>query len=720
MFKVYPQAAELVLEDCRAGASAPWVRVTSNGVDVSLEPSSSAPASVASATSFKPIHAVYGVYSLLSGPYLAVVTDSRVVGSGPNSEKIYCILALELVPVSAAAHGSFFRHASAREQKDERAYCRMIADLVSSRTFYFSYDLDLTLSAQRRFTTASASGSSARARALPLCAKSEEDFFWNKPVLSAFLDDAALSDWVIPVISGFVKVMKKCEIRGQRCDLLFFTRRSWRRVGTRFNVRGVDKDGFVANFAETEVVVVKPDRSVCSYVQIRGSIPLYWDQLATLKYMPRTRYAFSARESIVDWNELAFRAHMDNIIQRYGHVTVVNLIDRAGKSSTVKDQAQLGTAYGKYVKKYNQQSRASDANVSVTSSVSPSPVFGMSPKNKRLGTSPSLPAGANGSTTIGSPTSVSSGSSGTSGKTNGSLQLSSSMPMNAQSSSTSSTVLSQLFAEPIAYVWFDFHHECRKMQWHNLSKLLAEVHDQFAQYGWFECDGEGQLISRQRGVFRVNCMDNLDRTNVVMSLFARRCTLTSLGLHRADGEGNSKNVLDSPYENFELVFKNAWADNADYVSKMYAGTSALKTDFTRTGKRTMTGALQDGANSVTRYYLNNFSDGVRQDACDLLVGNYVPDKRDESPFTFQQQHSFVNLLVEVSLATLVVVSASVSMRPDSTPLVTRVRDGLAVAAVLFIATTYLIIKKGKFRSLGRRYVCKPAFCSSGYIKRKEV
>lgn len=718
MFKVYAQAGELLLEDCRAGAGAPWVRVTSaGGGDVALERLAAPPASLSAA--FLPVHAVYGVYSLLSGPHLAVVTDSRVVGSGPRSEKIYCVLALELVPVSAAAHASFFRHASAREQKDERQYGRMLAGLAASRTFFFSYDLDLTLSTQRRFTTASAassasagagaastaSGSSAKAR-LPLAAKSEEDFFWNKPVLAPFLDDPALSDWVIPVISGFVKVMKKCEIRGQRCDLLFFTRRSWRRVGTRFNVRGVDKDGFVANFAETEVVVVKPDRSICSYVQIRGSIPLYWDQLATLKYMPRTRYAFSARESIVDWNELAFRAHMDNIIQRYGHITAVNLIDKAGKSSTVRDQAQLGTAYGKYVKKYNQQSRASDTSA-------PSPVYSSSPKHKRLGNSSSLPMNGNNSA-VNSPTSA-SGSSGTSAATNASLQSSVSMPMNG-GQGASSTVLSQLFAEPIAYVWFDFHHECRKMQWHNLSKLLAEVQDQFSQYGWFECDGEGRLISRQRGVFRVNCMDNLDRTNVVMSLFARRCTLTSLGLYRED----SPSVLDSPYENFELVFKNAWADNADYVSKMYAGTGALKTDFTRTGKRTVSGALQDGVNSVTRYYLNNFSDGVRQDAYDLLVGNYVPDKRDESPFTFQQQHSLMNLLVELSIATLAVVSASVTMRSDATPLGERVRDGLAVAAVLLVATTYLIIKKGKFRSLGRRYVCKPAFCSSGYIKRKDV
>lgn len=222
------------------------------------------------------------------------------------------------------------------------------------------------------------------------------------------------------------------------------------------------------------------------------------------------------------------------------------------------------------------------------------------------------------------------------------------------------------------------------MAWQNLSKLMTEMEEQFTQYGWFECDGEGRLLSRQRGVFRVNCMDNLDRTNVVMSLFARRTVLMALQLYPFNTAGNDKgnSVLDSPYDSFEVVFKNAWADNADYVSRMYAGTGALKTDFTRTGRRTIAGALQDGVNSVTRYYLNNFSDGIRQDSFDLLVGNFTPDKRDESPFTFQQQHSLLNMMLEATLATLAVVSVSLSMRPDL-PVAARVRDGLIATFVLF-------------------------------------
>uniref|UniRef100_M4BJ99 SAC domain-containing protein n=1 Tax=Hyaloperonospora arabidopsidis (strain Emoy2) TaxID=559515 RepID=M4BJ99_HYAAE len=733
MFKVYTERAELLLEDCRAGAG-PWLRVTptasSTGVDIeslsAVQPSDDA-AAIA-------IHAVYGVYTLLSGPFLAVVTDSRVIGSGPRSEKIFCILELTLVPVSAAAYQSFFKHASTRERQDERAYCRMLTTALASRTFYFSYDLDLTLSAQKRASLALSSSTA------PLYARAEADFFWNKPVLSKWID-LELSNWIVPVISGFVKVLKKCDVNGQRCDILLVTRRSWRRVGTRFNVRGVDKDGSVANFAETEMLLVKPSRAVCSYVQVRGSIPLYWDQMVTLKYMPRTRYAFSGHESVVDWNELAFRAHMDNLIQRYGHITCVNLIDKAGKSATVRDQAQLGSAFGKYVKKYNQLSRSGEGTGAVASAMllPASPTSrAMSPRQRRS-MSVALPGayGPNGSNGLGLANGggpavecpVSSGFTANSDKKGGSsgaltLLASASLPMKENplpqiAVPSAPTSVSQLFAEPIAYVWFDFHHECRKMAWHNLAKLMTEVEEQFMQYGWFECDSEGRVLSRQRGVFRVNCMDNLDRTNVVMSLFARRTVLMALQLYPPSvvGGDGGDSVLDSPYQSFEVVFKNAWADNADYVSKMYAGTGALKTDFTRTGRRTIAGALQDGANSVTRYYLNNYSDGIRQDSFDLLVGNFTPDKRDESPFTFQQQHSLLNMTMEAALAMLAVVSVSLSMRTDL-PVVTRVRGGVIAALALFTVTGYLIIKKGMFRAIGRRYVCKPAFSSSGYIRRK--
>jgi phosphatidylinositol-bisphosphatase len=42
-------------------------------------------------------------------------------------------------------------------------------------------------------------------------------------------------------------------------------------------VRGCNDEGHVANFVETEQVIFL-DKEVTSYVQTRGSVPLFWEQ----------------------------------------------------------------------------------------------------------------------------------------------------------------------------------------------------------------------------------------------------------------------------------------------------------------------------------------------------------------------------------------------------------------------------------------------------------
>ena len=115
---------------------------------------------------------------------------------------------------------------------------------------------------------------------------------------------------------------------------------------------------------------------------------------------------------------------------------------------------------------------------------------------------------------------------------------------------------------------------------------------------------------------RTNCMDCLDRTNVVQGVFSRKVLQQQLF-----ELGQIMKPTGAPFEKFkddlESVFRNVWTDNADAISVLYTGTPALKTDFTRTGKRTYGGALYDLKNSLTRYYINNFCDGYNHDCLDL-------------------------------------------------------------------------------------------------------
>jgi phosphatidylinositol 4-phosphatase len=67
------------------------------------------------------------------------------------------------------------------------------------------------------------------------------------------------------------------------------SRKDCRRPGRRFITRGLDQEGFAANFAETEHIFVHHEKdsiTVASYVQIRGSIPLIWSMKPNLKWSP--------------------------------------------------------------------------------------------------------------------------------------------------------------------------------------------------------------------------------------------------------------------------------------------------------------------------------------------------------------------------------------------------------------------------------------------------
>ncbi|XP_036394764.1 phosphatidylinositol-3-phosphatase SAC1-B [Megalops cyprinoides] len=185
-------------------------------------------------------------------------------------------------------------------------------------------------------------------------------------------------------------------------------------------------------------------------------------------------------------------------------------------------------------------------------------------------------------------------------------------------------MVSNLANGMVRYIAFDFHKECSRMRWHRLHVLVDAVSEMQDEFGYFLVDSDGKVQMQQEGTFRSNCMDCLDRTNVVQSLLARRslqAQLQRLGVLHV-GQRIEEQA------DFEKMYKNAWADNANACAKQYAGTGALKTDFTRTGKRTQWGLVMDGWNSMIRYLKNNFSDGFRQDSIDLFLGNYAVEEED--------------------------------------------------------------------------------------------
>ncbi|KAL1800100.1 hypothetical protein ACET3X_000442 [Alternaria dauci] len=163
----------------------------------------------------------------------------------------------------------------------------------------------------------------------------------------------------------------------------------------------------------------------------------------------------------------------------------------------------------------------------------------------------------------------------------------------------------------LGFEWFDFHNVCRGMRFENVSKLMDSIEPFMTSSGWVEISDD-QVQRKQTGVLRTNCMDCLDRTNVVQSACAR----TALEAQLSMGSYN----IDLQNDPSTSWFNTLWADNGDAISRQYAGTAALKGDFTRTRKRQITGALTDFGLTLTRYYNNIVNDYFAQAVIDYLLG----------------------------------------------------------------------------------------------------
>jgi len=143
-----------------------------------------------------------------------------------------------------------------------------------TKDHYFSYTYDLTNTLQQNMTHHPPESHIKNYRDM---------FIWNNYLLEPFstCDIAEPHIWAMPIVHGWVG-QKQLEIFGTALHLTLICRRSRFFAGTRYLKRGVNEDGKVANDVETEQILAKGNcgryynENFSSFVQIRGSIPLFW------------------------------------------------------------------------------------------------------------------------------------------------------------------------------------------------------------------------------------------------------------------------------------------------------------------------------------------------------------------------------------------------------------------------------------------------------------
>ncbi|CAF3565481.1 unnamed protein product [Rotaria sordida] len=163
------------------------------------------------------------------------------------------------------------------------------------------------------------------------------------------------------------------------------------------------------------------------------------------------------------------------------------------------------------------------------------------------------------------------------------------------------------------FIWFDYHEQSRSIRNLTPEQFVQKLLIENAQYSiehelqrqsiftWFD----GVLHSSQKGIFRINCIDCLDRTNNVQLTIG--LNILSMQLKYLNKQCDLYHIADK--------LREMWVNNGDHISRIYTGTGAL-------GQRSKAKDIQ---RSVGRAIQNNLRDDEKQQSMQTLIYTYAKD-----------------------------------------------------------------------------------------------
>ncbi|KAL4787991.1 SacI homology domain-containing protein [Aspergillus varians] len=266
-----------------------------------------------------------------TGTYYMLLVTKRSQLAMLGGHYIYKIDGTELISLTTSSNLSRFKP---DKNPEEARYIAILNNLDLTRAFYFSYSYDVTHTLQHNITRERKVHEDGQPRDL------RQDFntmfIWNHHLLApAIVNLKNPYQWCLPIIHGYVE-QAKMSVYGRLVYITIIARRSRFFAGARFLKRGANDFGYVANDVETEQIVSEmtttsfhaagPDLYAnplyTSYVQHRGSIPLYWTQ-DNSGVSPKPDIELN----LIDPFYSAAALHFDNLFARYGApIYILNLI----------------------------------------------------------------------------------------------------------------------------------------------------------------------------------------------------------------------------------------------------------------------------------------------------------------------------------------------------------------------------------------------------------
>ncbi|EDL42931.1 phosphoinositide phosphatase SAC1, putative [Plasmodium vivax] len=267
---------------------------------------------------------ILGCIRFLNYPYLYVITKKERVAVLLNEHKVYLVKSVLLIPFRDDVFGNF---------NDENELVQLFYNSVNHKHIYFSYTYNLPCSVQVNFYLQKEflRGGIIHSRDYA------NEYLWNGYHCKAFVRQNVFI--CVPTISGFY-VQSKFLCEGKAIDVTFIARRCNKYAGTRYRKRGINAKGYAANQVETELILFQRnyETAILSYVQLRGSVPVFWTQGVNYHLLKRPKIKCKKYDAFFTCTKRHFR----HLLARYGYpIIAINLLSKKKQS----DESNLSNEY---------------------------------------------------------------------------------------------------------------------------------------------------------------------------------------------------------------------------------------------------------------------------------------------------------------------------------------------------------------------------------------
>ena len=243
------------------------------------------------------LYCILGIITINECYYLLYVKMAELVGELNNKDKnIYLIKEAELLPISED-----------NPDEEDLLIIENIKNLLKTG-FFYSFTHDLSNSIQKQ----------SRNKSNNFFENIDKNYMWNYNISKEFFENKIDPCFYTYLIHGYVGIMNNTlKENNKKFTTVIISRRNSQNPFSSQLSKGINEEGNVANFVETEQILIY-DNYVFSFIYLRGNAPVHFEHSDKHIRIIKTP----------DEQNYLFHKHIEFIKLNYKTILFINLFNR--------------------------------------------------------------------------------------------------------------------------------------------------------------------------------------------------------------------------------------------------------------------------------------------------------------------------------------------------------------------------------------------------------